>query len=165
MIKQQKINPHNKNHNNDNWTTPEWVWNSISPYIDKDKEIWEAFYNEGYSGTILNKLGFKVIHKDIDFFKNDLGEWIVSNPPYTIKKQVLQRLRILDKPFLLLIPLDTIDRKYFRKIFKDDLDKLTLYFLPKRIDFIGTDGEYQPYRLSCVFLGYKTSDQKFIYLN
>jgi len=163
-VKQQKINPHNKDHNNDNWTTPKWVWECLSPHIPKDKIIWEAFYNEGLSGEILSDLGFNVIHKDIDFFTNDLGEWVVSNPPFTIKKQVLQRLRILDKPFLLLVPLDTIDRQYFRKIFKDDLDKLSLYFLPRRIDFLDKSGEYQPYRLSCIFLGYKVSKEKFIYL-
>ena len=159
-----KLNTATKLKDNDNWNTPKWVWERLNPYIPKDKIIWEAFYGDSKSGKYLTELGNKVIHEDIDFFENNKGDWIISNPPFTLKKKILQRLRQLDKPFLLLIPLDTIDRQYFRKIFEKDLDKLTLYFLPRRIDFLNEIGEYQPYRLSCIFLGYKTSDKNFIYL-
>ena len=159
-----KLNTATKLKDNDNWNTPKWVWESLNPYIPKDIIVWEAFYGDGKSGEYLRELGNEVIHEDIDFFENNKGDWIISNPPFTLKKIILQRLKELDKPFLLLVPLDTIDRQYFQKIFKNDLDKLTLYFLPRRIDFIQANGQYQPYRLSCIFIGYKTSDKKFIYL-
>ena len=155
------INPHNKNTENDNWTTPKWVWEVLSPYIPKDKIIWEPFYNEGLSGEYLTELGFNVIHEDIDFFDNNKGEILVSNLPFTKKKDILKRLKLLDKPFIMLIPLDTIDRQFFRKIFKDNLNDLTLFFLPRRIDFIGKGNVY---RLSTIFLGYKISNEKIIYM-
>ena len=155
------INPHNKNIENDNWTTPKWVWEILSPYIPKDKIIWEPFYNEGLSGEYLTELGFNVIHEDIDFFDNNKGEILVSNLPFTKKKDILKRLKLLDKPFIMLIPLDTIDRQFFRKIFKDNLNDLTLFFLPRRIDFIGKGNVY---RISTIFLGYKINNEKIIYM-
>lgn len=35
------INPHNKNIENDNWTTPKWVWETLSPmYIEYQQYFW-----------------------------------------------------------------------------------------------------------------------------
>lgn len=160
-----RINPNKKDKKNDNWTTPSWVWDALLPHIPKDKVIWEPFYNEGFSGEYLNSKGLNVIHNEgEDFFQHNKGDIIISNPPFTIKKDVLKRLKELDKPFMMLLPLDTIDRQYFQKIFRNDLEKISLYFLPRRIDFINKDTGYQPYRLSTVFVGYKVSDKPFIYL-
>ena len=156
-----KINPHNKNPDNDNWTTPEWVWKILAPYIPNDKVIWEPFYHEGLSGEYLTNLGFNVIHKNIDFFDNDEGEILISNPPFTIKKQILQRLKLLNKPFIMLLPLSTFTTKFFRDIFNDSLEDITLFILPRRIDFIGKGNVY---RISTVFLGYKVNDKKIIYM-
>ena len=161
------ISPQIKNKKNDDWNTPNWVWDCLNEYIPKDKIIWEAFYGNGNSGEYLKKLNNNVIHQDIDFFKNYdnlIYDIICSNPPFTLKKKILQKLKELEKPFMLLVPLDTIDRQYFQKIFSNDLDKLTLFFLPKRIDFINNENEYQPYRLSCIFIGYKVSSLPFVYL-
>jgi len=156
-----KINKNEKNIENDDWTTPYWVWQLITKYIPKDKIIWEPFYNDGKSGEYLTDLGYNVIHKDIDFFDNNLGDWIVSNPPFSKKKYILTQLLKLNKPFMMLLPLDTIDRMYFSKLFKDKMDDITLFFLPKRIDFIGNGNVY---RISTCFIGYKVNDKSFIYL-
>jgi methylase of polypeptide subunit release factors len=44
-----------------------------------------------------------VIHEPIDFFANThLGDLIVSNPPFTKKKEVLETLLRINKPFILL---------------------------------------------------------------
>ena len=49
--------------------------------------IWEAFYGDGESGAILTNLGCNVIHEEIDFFTNNEGDVIVSNPPFSKKKE------------------------------------------------------------------------------
>jgi hypothetical protein len=112
--------------------TPKSAWSAIEKYIPNDKIIWEAFYGTGSSGTYLTELGKKVIHKPIDFFENNEGDIVVSNPPFTLKKEILTRLKQLDKPFILIMPSSTINTQYVRKLFKNDLQIL----IPaKRIQF------------------------------
>ena len=68
----------------DDYMTPKHAWEDIAEYIPKDKIIWEAFYGDGASGNHLLDLGCQeVIHRDVDFYENDLGEVILSNPPFT----------------------------------------------------------------------------------
>ena len=88
----------------DHYVTPDYAWDWIRPYIPADKKVWEAFYCDGKSGQYLTSLGLDVVHKDVDFFENDLGEVIVSNPPFSKKKEVYTRLRELDKPFIMISP-------------------------------------------------------------
>ncbi len=35
------------------------------------------------NGHHLAELGFDVIYEDIDFFEHDLGECVVTNPPFS----------------------------------------------------------------------------------
>ncbi len=66
----------------DDYMTPKYAWEWIVDYIPKNKIIWESFYGDGDSGKYLTALGFNVIHEPIDFFTNDKGDIIVSNPPF-----------------------------------------------------------------------------------
>lgn len=119
----------------DDYMTPFSAWNDIKNYIPKDKIIWEAFYGDGNSGTHLQKLGFNVIHENIDFFENDKGEIIVSNPPFTKIPEVLARLKELNKPFILIMPSSKINTQYFRKLFSRDEDPIQIIIPIKRIQF------------------------------
>ena len=95
--------------------TPKYAWENIKHLIPKDKVIWEAFYGDGKSGEYLEELGFKVIHKEVDFYKNNLGEIIITNPPFSQAKDILNRLFELDKPFIIILPSSKINTSYFRK--------------------------------------------------
>lgn len=99
----------------DDYMTPFYAWDNIKDYIPKNKVIWEAFYGDGKSGEYLTKLGFNTIHEPVDFFENDLGEIIVSNPPFSKIKEIMKRLLILDKPFILILPSSKINTSYFRE--------------------------------------------------
>jgi len=113
--------------------TPKSAWDNIKQYIPKDKIIWEAFYGDGNSGAYLTELGFNIIHEPIDFFENDKGDIIVSNPPFTLVKEILKRLLILDKPFILILPSSKINTSYFREW----KDKHIQIIIPrKRIQFV-----------------------------
>ena len=119
----------------DDYMTPKYAWENIIEYIPKDKVIWEAFYGEGSSGKYLKELGFNVIQEKIDFFNNDRGDIVVSNPPFTLKKQVLTRLKELDKPFILIMPSPTLINQYVRKLFSDSNERLQIIIPRKRIHF------------------------------
>ena len=116
----------------DDFMTPKYAWENIKELIPKDKVIWEAFYGDGKSGTHLQELGFNVIHEEVDFFENDLGDIIVSNPPFSLSKEVMARMLILDKPFILIMPCSKISTGYMRPW---KVKGLQIIIPPKRIHF------------------------------
>jgi hypothetical protein len=120
----------------DDYMTPKYAWENIKDYIPKDKVIWEAFFGDGTSGKYLRELGYNVIHEPIDFFENDKGDIVVSNPPFSKSKEVLTRLKILNKPFIVLFPSSKINTQYVRNLFKDTEDKLQIIIPKKRIHYV-----------------------------
>ena len=137
----------------DDYMTPKSAWETIQHLIPKDKTIWEPFYGDGQSGRDLTSLGFNVIHEDIDFFENDKGEIIVSNPPFSKSKEVLARLRELEKPFMVIMPTAKINTQYFRKLFCDTKDPIQIIIPRKRIHFKKlVDGEpVEGWKDACAF--------------
>jgi hypothetical protein len=99
----------------DDYMTPKYAWENISHLIPKDKLIWEAFYGDGGSGTYLTELGFNVTHQPVDFFENNLGDMIVTNPPFSKSKPIMRRLLEIDKPFIIILPSSKINTSYFRE--------------------------------------------------
>ena len=102
----------------DNYNTPKNGWEDIMQYVeDKNKKIWLPFYNDGKCKEILNEMGYtNIIHEDKDFFTYEVENAIViDNPPYSCKEKVIEKLFKMKIPFSLLLPLETIERKYFKK--------------------------------------------------
>ncbi len=118
----------------DDYMTPKSAWENIQHLLPKDKVIWEAFYGNGDSGSYLKELGFNTIHEPIDFFQNDKGDIIVSNPPFSLLKDILPRLKFLNKPFVMIMPSSKINTVYFRELFKNE--NIQLIIPRKRIQFI-----------------------------
>ena len=116
----------------DDYMTPRSAWENIAHLIPKEKLIWEAFYGDGMSGKHLTELGFNVVHKDVDFFENDFGDIIVSNPPFSKTKEVFARLKELGKPFVIICPSQKINTSYMR-IFANE--PLQIIIPRKRIHF------------------------------
>jgi len=119
----------------DDYMTPKYAWDNIKQFIPTDKVIWEAFYGDGVSGKHLTELGFNVIHEPVDFFEENRGDIIVSNPPFSKSKEVLTRLKELDKPFIIILPSSKINTQYVRSLFMECEDKLQLIIPRKRIHF------------------------------
>jgi hypothetical protein len=118
----------------DDYMTPRSAWEDINHIIPKDKVIWEAFYGDGKSGEYLKELGYNVIHEEIDFFENDLGDIVVTNPPFTKCPEVLERLHSLNKPFIMIMPCSKLTTQYMRRIFSGD-NALQIVIPRKRIHF------------------------------
>ena len=105
----------------DNYITNKEEWFRIKEYIPKDKVIWCPFYCDGSMKEYFKEMGFDIIHEDEDFFENNKGDIVIDNPPFSKKKEVLLRLKELDKPFILICPSMMLSYKYFQKLFKDHI--------------------------------------------
>lgn len=123
----------------DHYMTPFCAWKNIDEYLPKDRVVWEAFFGDATSGTFLEHLGCTVVHRDVDFFHSDLGDVIVSNPPFSQSKPVLQRLRELDKPFIVILPVCKMFTQYFRRLFGYG-DPIQIIIPRRRIQFVRVDG-------------------------
>lgn len=137
----------------DDYMTPKYAWENILHLIPKDKTIWEAFYGDGKSGTYLTELGLNVLHEPIDFFNDDtLPEYdiLISNPPFSQSKNIMNRLLELDKPFILILPSSKINTSYFRS-WRDN--NLQIIIPRKRIHFTKLiDGEVpKDFKSACNF--------------
>ena len=139
--------------NDDEYYTPKHAWTAIEQYIPKDKVIWEAFYGDGSSGTFLREMGFETICEDVDFFDNDLGDMIMSNPPFSKCKEIMPRLALTDKPFILLMPSSKINTNYFRDNFKDK--NIQIIIPRRRIAFIKNGIQTKSCNFDCFYYCYK----------
>lgn len=119
----------------DDYMTPKSAWEAIKNYIPQNKKIWESFPGDFTSAQYLRELGFDVICEDVDFFDHNLGEIIVSNPPFSIANKVLTRLVEIEKPFILILPSSKINTQYVRQLFINQHDKLQIIIPRKRIQF------------------------------
>ena len=117
----------------DNYKTNKNEWERIVDFIPKNKKIWCPFYCDGTQKTYFKELGFDVIHEDKDFFSyTPEYDIVVDNPPFSKKKEVLKKLKAIDKPFILICPSMMLAYKYFQEDFKNDIQVI----IPsKRINF------------------------------
>lgn len=95
--------------------TPYYAVDHIVKYLPKGKIIWLPFDEEWSSfNKRLTELGYKVVRSSLaegqDFFEYEPEHWdlIVSNPPFSIKDKVLERLYSFNKPFAVLLPLNPL---------------------------------------------------------
>lgn len=131
-----------KSSKSDEYYTPEWIWKAIAPFLPKDKVIWEAFGLKSIipSPKILRNLGFQVVESEKDFFLEDKGDYVVSNPPFSQIKRILERLVLLDKPFCLIVNNSCIHSNYFKKIFEDSMHEIQL-FIPPKVNYLCVSNE------------------------
>ncbi len=122
--------------------TPRHAVDPILKYVKPDSIVWCPFDTKESNYVImLQELGYKVIysHKDDnkDFFtyEPDNYDIIISNPPYSIKDDILTRLYELGKPFAMLLPITTLEGKYRNTLYKKY--GLEILVLNKRINFLG----------------------------
>ena len=101
---QDKINK------SDEFYTLEYAIKPLLKYIPSDKTIWCPFDKEESNFVkLLRENGNTVISGHIEEGKNFFEyepqnyDMIISNPPYSLRTQILERLFLIGKPFALLI--------------------------------------------------------------
>lgn len=120
----------------DDYMTPKSAWHNIRKLIPKDKIIWEPFYGDGKSGKYLKDLGFKVYHRKKDFFTYDVKNSVcVTNPPFSKCKEILEKLKNDERPFIMIMPSAKIHTQYLRQLFYDNDDPIQIIIPRKRIHF------------------------------
>lgn len=105
----------------DNYATRPEEWKKIKHLIPLGKRIWCPFYADGAMKEYFADMGFDIYHEDEDFFLNDHGDIVIDNPPFSKYREICDRLKKLDKPFILLGQYRTLSTKWFQDAFKDDL--------------------------------------------
>lgn len=111
--------------------TPFYAVEPILKYIPKNKIIWCPF-DKKWSAFVqsLRSNGNIVICTHIDdgydFFNYEpyYYDIIISNPPFSIKDAVIKRLYELNKPFLILLPLNSLQGKSRYKYFSNGIQLL-----------------------------------------
>jgi hypothetical protein len=139
------LNAKIKSTNNDELYTPDYAIIPILKYLDKNKIYWECTdYGSSNITKVLKQNGFKVIStniKDLDFllheprFKYDV---VITNPPYSLKDEFLERAYETKKDFIYLLPLTALEgvkRNYYRKY------GVQVIVFDKRINFIGVQNK------------------------
>jgi len=126
--------------------TPEIAVEMLLPFIPKHiRTIWEpTAISESKIVKVLRKNGYKVvtshIKNDQDFFTYEPDDYdmIITNPAYSLKNKFLKRAIELDKPFMMLLPLTTLEGIERGNMF-ENID-LQLIIPNKRFNFIEDKG-------------------------
>jgi hypothetical protein len=143
----------------DEYNTPKELWENIVNYLPgKDKVVWEAFYGNGKSGQILSDLGCTVIQSNVDFFDDnshiiDKTDMIVTNVPFSKKKEILIKLKEIDKPFILIMPAATMFTNYFKETF--DENEIQIIIPAKRMHFEKNGVVLKRTSFDCCYFCYK----------
>ena len=119
--------------------TPKYAVLPLVKYIPNGSTIWCPFDTlESEYVKVFIENGYKVIHSHIDegknFFEYEPKEYdiIISNPPFSIKDDIIKHLYELDKPYAMLLPIPTLQGQKRFEYMKDGLQILSFN---KRINF------------------------------
>lgn len=127
---------------NDEYYTPTYAVYPITKRLKRGSVVWCPFDKEDSAFVkVLTKEGFTVVYGHIetgeDFFKVDVPDcdYIISNPPYSLKGEVFKRLYEIGKPFAMLINFQGIfDHKDRFTMFKDF--GVEMLWLSPRVSYI-----------------------------
>lgn len=134
----------------DDWQTPPYALAPLLPHLRKDWLIWEPCAGKGNIVKELRDKGFQVYGSDIknkrDFLKAPRGKLadeygfvlrachaIVTNPPYSLKLEFLERAYAIGKPFAFLMPLFTFEGPKRQGLFREH--GIEVIMMDRRIEF------------------------------
>lgn len=139
----------------DEYYTPAILVDCIIPHLHQKqfKTIWCPFDTKNSEFVIrLKEEGFTVLHSHIwdgqDFFyyspKEDYDA-IVSNPPFTLKLKVLERLYMIRKPFAMIMGLPILNYQEVGEFFLEKQEQgihLQLLIVDKKVSFDGKTASF-----------------------
>jgi len=144
-MKSKNQPPMKQGMSNDFQTPPEAL-KPLIPYLNKDWTIWECANGNGNLSSELIKKGFDVVATDIivcdfDFLTEKPSQFdcIITNPPFSLKQEFLERCYELKKPFALLLPLTTFETAKRQNLFHEH--GVQIIFFDKRINFETPSGK------------------------
>lgn len=138
---------------NDEFYTPGYAVEPILKYLPKgrksDTTIWCPFDTDDSNFVkMLRESGYTVIATHIatgqDFFDTDVRcDFIISNPPYSLKTEVLQRLFTIGKPFAMLVGVVGLFESQRRfEMFRDN--DFEIMYLNRRVSYLKSYEDAKP---------------------
>ena len=135
---------------NDEFYTPLYAVKPITNYIKPNSTIWCPFDMENsiFVKEFKNQ-GHKVISTHIfngeDFFEIDIPkcDYIISNPPYSLKAEVFMRLFEIEKPFAMLVGIVGLFESQKRfEMFRDN--DFEIMYMNRRVAYFKSYEEQKP---------------------
>lgn len=134
---------------NDEFYTPEYAVKPILEFIKPNSIIWCPFdTDESNYVKMLRNEGHDVIathiYNGLDFFETNIEcDYIISNPPYSKKGEVLQRLFDLNIPFAMLLGVVGIFESQKRfEMFRDN--KFEILYMNRRVSYFKDYNDQKP---------------------
>ena len=145
----------------DEYQTPSILVNMLIPYLndweqhfmneyDRQPIIWLPFdTEESKYYTILKEKGFEVVRShlndDKDFFTYQPEQFdiVVSNPPFSKKLEIMERIAFdLKKPFVLLMNMMAINYQVIGNFFQFLNPKIQFIIPDKKVSFDGNTSSF-----------------------
>lgn len=150
----------------DEYYTPELLVYPILNFIKDNSIVWCPFdKKESNFVKIISKTN-KVIYSHIedgkDFFDYEPSDYdyIISNPPFSKKLKVLERLYLLNKPFAMILGLPILNYQEIGNFFLNK--KLQLLIFDKKVSF---DGNPSSFNSSYFCYNFLPNDLMFYHLD
>jgi hypothetical protein len=132
----------------DEYYTPAIMVYPIIGYLKPGSTIWCPFDTEKSEFVrVFTESGFRVIYSHIwagqDFFEYEPSEqydYIISNPPFTKKLDVLARLYKLEKPFAMILGLPILNYQEISGFFIGK--NLDMLMFDKKVSFNGMTASF-----------------------
>ena len=128
----------------DHFNTPDYAIKPLLPHVPKTWTIWEPTDSTGKSRItkVLQNHGCTVrstSQKEIDFL-NDKPDFsfdcIITNPPYSLKDEFIERCIELESPWALLLPLTALEGIKRGKLF-NKIERFGVMIFDRRVEFTG----------------------------
>tara|TARA_B110000971_G_C19700984_1_gene359840 strand:- start:57 stop:566 length:510 start_codon:yes stop_codon:yes gene_type:complete len=139
MDKQNKHSRLNRKGNSvefkdDDYETTKEILEMLLPYIKDFTKIYDPFYCAGRVKKDWEELGKICYNEKLDAFNRTPPEDFditISNIPFSMKEKCMKLFIKLEKPFIILMPIDAMGSKWINKYF----DKLQFIIPRKRLNF------------------------------
>ena len=159
---------------NDEYFTPSYAVYPIMKRLKAGTAVWCPFdRQESEYVRVLSRYGFTVIYGHIqtgqDFFHTAIPDcdYIVSNPPYSLKNEIIRRLYEIGKPFAMLVNFQGIfDSRERFKMFKEN--RVEMLWLSPRVNYITENGalpQRVPFQSGYLCSGICENQLEFEYLD
>lgn len=157
---------------NDEFYTPSYAVEPLYDFIKPNSTIWCPFdTNNSLFVKLLTSQGHRVINTHLEtghnFFEVDPLEcdYIISNPPYSLKYEVFARLFEIGKPFAMLVGVVGLfeSQKRFNLFKNNDFEIL---YMNKRISYFKDYNDQKPSLnppFSSVYLTSKMLPQQIVF--
>ena len=104
----------------DDWETHKGILRDIATFIP-DGKIWDPFFCTGFVKKEWKQLGRECINEKKDAFAWEPDDYscIVTNCPFTLKKETMKLAWATNKPFAIIMPWQTLQTQWIQKYWDD----------------------------------------------